>query len=312
MSRAYVAPISFGLGDLVVSLPAIQALIARGRDHGVETWLVARSVAQARLADRIVGLTGWVGEESFDRDDHDGHFVDLRDHPLQRDWWWGSAEFEDAFGTLSINDILSRICADFGIPADFTRPTPLATLPRPELSSCVILVTESDGASKQWSVDRWRALADGLRARELDMRLLTRDEAPPEMRALGIAEARASSPPEALDVLAAARAVIGIDTGLTHLAVQQGTPTVTICRAPAVYVRPWPHAAAVVGDPCDDACIAGEKEYAYNDRVDLRGFRPQPRICPVRGRCLDSVQPEDVLAALERALRRDNRAAARR
>jgi len=312
VSRAYVAPISFGLGDLVVSLPAIQALIARGRDHGVETWLVARSVAQARLADRIVGLTGWVGEESFDRDDHDGHFVDLRDHPLQRDWWWGSAEFEDAFGTLSINDILSRICADFGIPADFTRPTPLATLPRPELSSCVILVTESDGASKQWSVDRWRALADGLRARELDMRLLTRDEAAPEMSALGIAEARAPSPPGALDVLAAARAVIGIDTGLTHLAVQQGTPTVTICRAPAVYVRPWPHAAAVVGDPCDDACIAGEKEYAYNDRVDLRGFRPQPRICPVGGRCLDSVQPEDVLAALERALRRDSRAAARR
>lgn len=312
MSRAYVAPISFGLGDLVVSLPAIQALIARGRDHGVETWLVAHSVAQARLADRIVGLTGWVGEESFDRDDHDGHFVDLRDHPLQRDWWWGSAEFEDAFGRLSINDILSRICADFGIPADFTRPTPLAALPRPELSSCVILVTESDGASKQWSVDRWRALADGLRARDLDMRLLTRDEAAPEMRALGIAEARAPSPRGALDVLGAARAVIGIDTGMTHLAVQQGTPTVTICRPPAVYVRPWPHAGAVVGDPCDDACIAAEKEYAYNDRVDLRGFRRQPRICPVGGRCLDSVQPEDVLAALESALRRDSRAAARR
>ena len=302
MSRAYVAPISFGLGDLVVSLPAIQALIARGRDHGVETWLVARSVAQARLADRIVGLTGWVGEESFDRDDHDGHFVDLRDHPLQRDWWWGSAEFEDAFGTLSINDILSRICADFGIPADFTRPTPLATLPRPELSSCVILVTESDGASKQWSVDRWRALADGLRARELDMRLLTRDEAAPEMSALGIAEARAPSPPGALDVLAAARAVIGIDTGLTHLAVQQGTPTVTVFRAPAVFFRPWSQARAVVGDRCDDVCIATETEYAYNDQVDLRRLQWQPRKCPVGGRCLDSVQPGDVLGALENVL----------
>src|SRR5260370_32713147 len=150
-------------------------MIARGRDDGVETWLVARSVAQAQLADRIAGLSGSVDEESFDRDDHDGRFVDLRDHPLQRDWWWGSAEFEDAFGTLSINDILSRICADFGIPADFTRPIPLAPLPRPDLSSCVILVTESDGASKQWSVDRWRSLADGLSARSLDMRLVTRN-----------------------------------------------------------------------------------------------------------------------------------------
>jgi glycosyl transferase family 9 (putative heptosyltransferase) len=312
VSRVYVAPISFGLGDLVVSLPAIQALISRGRHDGVETWLVARSVAQARLADRIAGLTGWVDEESFDRDDHDGRFVDLRDHPLQRDWWWGSAEFENEFGTLRINDILGRICADFGIPADFTRPIPLAAFPRPELSSSVILVTESDGASKQWSLDRWRSLADGLRALGLDMRLVTRDEPAPEMRALGIAEARAPSPGDALDVLGAARAVIGIDTGLTHLAVQQGTPTVTICRAPAVFFRPWPHAGVVVGDLCDDACIAAEKEYAYNARVDLRGFRWQPRMCPVGGRCLDSVRPEDVLAALENALRSGSRAASRR
>ena len=150
MSRVYVAPVSFGLGDLVVSLPAIQALIARGRRDGVETWLIARSHGQAMLADRIAGLSGWVDEESFDRNDHDGTLVDLRDHYLQRDWWWGSAEFEQAFGALTINDILGRICADFGIPADFTRPIPLAALPRPELSSSVLLVTETDGASKQW------------------------------------------------------------------------------------------------------------------------------------------------------------------
>ncbi len=39
----YVAAISFGLGDLVVSLPAVQALIVQGRQDGDETWLVARS-----------------------------------------------------------------------------------------------------------------------------------------------------------------------------------------------------------------------------------------------------------------------------
>ena len=51
MSRVYVAPISFGLGDLVVSLPAVQALIAQGRRDGNETWLVARSDSQAALAE---------------------------------------------------------------------------------------------------------------------------------------------------------------------------------------------------------------------------------------------------------------------
>jgi hypothetical protein len=62
MGRVYVAPISFGLGDLVVSLPAIQALIAQGRHDDTETWLVTRSDTQARLAGRIAGLTGWVDE----------------------------------------------------------------------------------------------------------------------------------------------------------------------------------------------------------------------------------------------------------
>jgi ADP-heptose:LPS heptosyltransferase len=308
----YVAPVSFGLGDLVVSLPAIQALIARRRSEGVETWLVARSEAQASLADRIAGLRGWVDEESFDRDGHDGRFVDLRDHPLQRDWWWGSAEFEDAFGALTINDILGRICEDFGIPADFTRPTPLAAVPRPELSASVLLVTETDGASKQWSAERWGSVVDGLRTRGLDVRLVARDEPPAQMRALGIPTAYAPSPGDALDVVGAARAVIGIDTGLTHLAVQQGTPTVTICRAPAVFVRPWPHARAVVGERCDDACMAVDKEYAHNARVDLRGFRWQPRACPVGGRCLDAVQPEQVLAAVDDVLRCDSRASAPR
>jgi Glycosyltransferase family 9 (heptosyltransferase) len=302
VGRIYVAPVSFGLGDLVVSLPAIQALIAQGLHSGDETWLVARSAPQGRLADRIAGLTGFVDEQSFDRDDHDGRFVDLRDHPLQRDWWWGSAEFEHAFGALSINDILGRICADFGIDADFTQPTPLTASPRPELGGSALLVTESDGPSKQWSVDRWRSLTDGLRAMGLDVRLVTRDEAAPETRGLGITELCAPSPGAALDVLGAARAVVGIDTGLTHLAVQQGTPTVTIFRAPAVFFRPWSHARAVVGDRCDDACVAAETAYAYNDQVDLRGWQWQPWTCPVGGRCLDSVQPEDVLRALESVL----------
>ena len=62
-----------------------------------------------------------------------------------------------------------------------------------------------------------------------------------------------------------------------------------------------------MGDRCDDACIAGERKYAYNARVDLRGFRWEPRMCPVAGRCLDSVQPDDALAALEIVLRSDSR-----
>ena len=282
--RTYIAPVSFGLGDLVVSLPAVQALI----DRGEETWLVARSDSQARLADRIGGLAGSLDEQAFDREGHDGRFVDLRDHPLQRNWWWGSDAFEEAFASSSINDILSCICADFGIPADFTRPIPLTAASRPEFATSVLLICESEGTSKHWSTEHWASLADEMRDQGLDPFVVTRDVAP----SLG----------EAVDILSSGRAVIGVDTGLTHLAAQQGTPTVTICRKPPVYFRRWPHTRAVVGDRCDDACIAAENVYAYNETVDLRGFAWQPRRCPVLGRCLDAVLPPDVLGALNELL----------
>jgi hypothetical protein len=298
-SRTYIAPISFGLGDLVVSLPTIQALIADGQRRNDETWLVARSAAQSALAPRIEGLAGSVSEEAFDVATHAGRFVDLRDHPLQRDHWWGSPEFEAAVGPLAINEILDRIGADFGIAADFSRPVRLAANPRPDVGDAVLFVTETDGAEKQWPADRWAALAEKIKAAGSDVRLVTRSGARDDMRELGLAEVHAPTPGDAVDVLGACRAVVGVDTGLTHVAVQQGTPTVTICRARSVYVRRWPHCRAVVGDPCDAACEALEREYAYNARVSLRGFEWQPRTCPVGGRCLDPIQPDDVMGALQ-------------
>src|SRR4030095_15363269 len=104
------------------------------------------------------------------------------------------------------------------------------------------------------------------------------------MRAPGSEAVRAPTPGDAVDVLSACRAVIGVDTGLTHIAVQQGTPTVTICRANTIFLRPWPHTRAVRGGECDESCTMLEKDYAYNERVSLRGFQWQPRTCPVGGR----------------------------
>jgi len=302
MGRVYVAPVSFGLGDLLVSLPAVQALVDRARRDGDEVWLVARSDTQARLAERIGGLTGCVVEEAFDRDNADGRVIDLRDHPLQRDYWWGSPEFEAAFGALSINDILARICADFAIDADFTRPVPLRARSRPELHSTVLLVAATDGPSKCWPADRWAGLASRVRDLGLETRVVTRDDAPGDLAIGDIDAAPAPTPGDAVDVLNAARAVVGVDTGLTHIAAQQGTPTVMICRDNTVFFRAWPHTRAVKGNRCDDACIAVERGYAYNARVDLRGFRWQPRPCPVGGRCLDAVQIDDVMAALLQVL----------
>ena len=297
MPRTYIAPISFGLGDLVVSLPAIQAVISENSPGA--TWLVARSDSQAALADRIAGLGGCVHEEALDTARAGGRVVDLRDHPLQRDYWWGSPEFDDAVGPLSISEILARICADFGIPADFSRPEPLvAQRKRSDVADAVLLVAESDGSTKHWPPDRWAEVARDVRARGYDIRLVTRDAPVGDMSAIGVAPVCAPTPGDVVDVLSACRAVVGVDTGLTHIAAQQGTPTVALHRDRPVYFRPWPHCRAVVGDRCDESCRAIEQAYAYNSQVHTPGTGRQPRTCPVDARCLEKIRPADVSRAL--------------
>jgi hypothetical protein len=301
VNRVHVAPVSFGLGDLVVSLPAIQAVIAQARRADDEPWLVARSPVQSRLSGRIEGLAGVIDEQAFDRAGSDTRLVDLRDHPLQRDHWWGSAEFEAEFGAMSINDILDRICRDLGVAADFTRPEPLIARERRELRRSVLLVADSDGPAKRWPLDRWASVAATVRDRGARAAALTRAETG-DMAEAGIDQVVAPTLGEAVDVLSSCLAVVGVDTGLTHIAVQQGTPTVVLCRAHPVFFRPWPHCRAVVGDPCDEACITAEKQHAHNDSVTLPGSRWIPWRCQVGGRCMESIRPRDVLAALDDVL----------
>jgi hypothetical protein len=114
----------------------------------------------------------------------------------------------------------------------------------------------------------------------------------------GLATIVAATPGDAVDVLSACRAVVGVDTGLTHIAAQQGTPTVTLSRIPAVYFRDWDHTRLVAGTACDPVCRKAEKGYAYNQRVHLGKDHPEPRGCPAEVGCLDLVEPSSVVRAL--------------
>jgi hypothetical protein len=295
MRRLLVAPVSFGLGDLVVSLPAVQAVVTEAHRIGAEAWLVARSAPQRLLAPRIAGLDGCIDESAMEVDAGDQLF-DLRDHPLQRDFWWGSAAFEQRFGTLGINEILGIICRDLGIDADFTTPRALDAFRRPDLGTTVLFVHETDSPDKAWPNARWEAVAAEVRATGRDVRRITR--AHPEDRCPDIPSLLAPTPGDAVDVLSSCAAVIGVDTGLTHAAAQQGTPTVTICRGSSVYFRPWQHCRVVRGDRCTDECVAAETRYAYNDRVSLRDFRPGPHACPSGASCMAPCTPQRVLDVL--------------
>lgn len=282
----------------MVSLPIVQALIADSVRKGDETWLVARSASQALLSERIPGLAGCVDEETVPQLSSADRVVDLRDHPLQRDYWWGSPEFEAAVGPLDINQILERIAGDFGIDADLSAPVPLLSSPVPGLDRTVLLVTETDGPAKAWPATKWASLAAQL-SRRFDVRRVTRAGALGDLDPDAVPSLALPNPGAVVDALSSCRGVIGIDTGLTHIAVQQGTPTVTICRHGSVYFRPWPHARALGGAPCDAACLAEERASAYNDRVSLRGFRWQARTCPSGQWCLAELQPEQAVRLLD-------------
>jgi hypothetical protein len=299
VARVYVAPISFGLGDLVVSLPIVQALITENSEDGHETWLVARSNSQSALAERISGLAGCVDEETLPRVScATDRVIDLRDHPLQRDHWWGTPEFEAAFGPLDINQILDRIARDLGIEADFSVPTPLRSSRVSGLDRTVLLVTDTDGPAKAWPTSKWESLAAQLR-RRFDVRQVTRALVSGDPEALVAPALALANPGAVVDALSSCCAVIGIDTGLTHIAVQQRTPTVTICRHGSPYFRPWPHARALRGAPCDVACLNDERAVAYNDRVSLRGFQWRPRTCPSGQRCLAELEPDEAVRLLD-------------
>jgi hypothetical protein len=294
--RRFIAPVSFGLGDLVVSLPVVQAAVSDGRCSGTETWLVTRSESQAGLAERVNGLSGTVveGDSAIDPE----ALIDLRDHPLQRDHWWGTPEFEAAHGPLSINEIIARIGADLGVVGDYSAPVPLEVRSRPDVDGLVLFVADTDGAAKRWPPERWVELAEALRRRGLGVAVVTRGEGGNILVGRGLTGVVAATPGDAVDVLSACRAVVGVDTGLTHIAAQQGTPTVTLSRTPAVYFRDWDHTRIVAGSACHPACRRAEKAYAYNRRVDLTGTPPAPRVCPAEAGCLKAIEPGSVLQAL--------------
>ncbi|HVA09646.1 MAG TPA: glycosyltransferase family 9 protein [Acidimicrobiales bacterium] len=297
VGRRFIAPVSFGLGDLVVSLPVVQAMVTAGRCSGTETWLVTRSQSQVALAERIGGLAGTVPEGDTAIWPLEA-LVDLRDHPLQRDYWWGTPEFSAAHGALSINEIIAGIGADLGVVGDFSTPVPLETRYRPDAEGLVLFVADTDGTAKRWAPERWVELAMLLSRRGLGVAVVTRDEGGNPLVDRGIARLVAATPGDAVDVLSACRAVVGVDTGLTHIAAQQGTPTVTLCRLPPVYFRDWDHTRLVAGSRCDPVCQQAETEYAYNQRVQVGAQHPAPRVCPAEVGCLGPIEPSSVLNTL--------------
>lgn len=95
-----------------------------------------------------------------------------------------------------------------------------------------VLLTNASRPTKLWPAERWRAVEAALAERGLTSLLFwgtPQEEGAVRERAAGMRRARIAprlSLAEIAPVLAAARIVVGLDTGLTHLAAAVGAPTV--------------------------------------------------------------------------------------
>lgn len=305
----YLAPIAGGLGDLIVSLPVLQALIATGSP----TYLICRTPMQEGLEHRIPGLAGSIRETYFDADSLSAGdvFFNLRNHPLQTDFIWGSEEFEQLYPGYKITDVLKGICKDFKIPADYDRLMPLPFNKRNEAAGTVVLVPGSAGIVKCWPSYHWIDLAGRLSQSGHKIAVVGQPDRSAIVRdCLDAGLMHISTPrvEDALDVLSSAACVIAGDTGLMHMAVQQNIPTVAIFRYNVMFMRDYPYTRTLAAPVCHQPCLDLEYSDVPNKVISFDAFCENEKKlywetweCTKESwhdRCMSMILPEQVAQAV--------------
>jgi hypothetical protein len=295
--RTFVAPIGTGFGDVLISLPVIQCLI----DRNESVFLVSRCFRQVGIAERVVGLCGEVAEDRLELQQGD-RYVNLRDHWLQTDHIWGSPEFERLFGKTDLEQIIKTIAADFDIQIDYSELRQLQFATRAELSGAVAFVPGTDGFYKHWPHEHWLCLYELLKAEQTRVILVGRpDESPAVQRLLaaGIEWIETRSPGDAIDVISSCAAVVAVDTGLMHTAVQQGIPTFAFIHPRNYHMRSARNCCNFIANDCPAKCgrdfeVKEGFAAASGLGVDLK-FDHRECTLSAAENCMGSVAPQAVL-----------------
>jgi hypothetical protein len=222
MRRLIIRP--GAIGDLIVSLPAIEHL----RAAYTEVWVADGNVSLVRFADRVRGITSTglnlleLGQAPTDLIDRLASFDQIVS-------WYGTArsEFRDAVASLpfQFHDTLPNRSTVHAVDFYLRQVgAPLGAVPRIAADrwdgGFVAIHPFSGSLTKNWPLERYRALAARLE------RFPVRWLAGPD-EALDGAE-RFEDLYKVACWLAGARLFIGNDSGITHLAAAVGTPVVAL------------------------------------------------------------------------------------
>jgi len=302
LKRTFVAAIGSGFGDVLISLPVVQSLI----DTEEHVILVTRSFRQLGIAERVVGLQGEVSESKLNLTTGD-RYVNLREHPLQTDYVWGSAEFEAQFGKTNLERIIANIASDFGIKTDFSRLTPLSFERINDLSEAFAFVPGTDGFYKHWPHENWLRLHKKLRRQGRRIIVVGKpDESPAVQRLLsaGLEHFQTETAGSAIDVISSCAAVISVDTGLMHTAIQQGIPTYAFMHPQNFHTRSNANCFNFLAQQCPEKCLRDFTPKAgYADSSGLEvGLKFDQRECslPIEENCMGVIRTDDVIELLEK------------
>ncbi len=295
-----VKPISFGLGDIVFSLPIIQALI----EKKYNTWAVYKNEIQKDLLFSLPGLSGSISELGLACLPSNTQLIDLRDHYLQKNYWWGGSSFKADYPDFYINDISKVIASDFGLPFDFENLRPLSFQQINGLNNTIIFIPGSDGPYKCWLDNYWLELAENLNKINYNVVVIGQIDSSQAVRNLiagGLKHEPTPSIQDAINIISSCLAVVSIDTGLGHLAVQQGINTVLLLRPDSVFYRPYKHSAKLNGYACSEICINN-----YDDRIEtslnqnLDTYVGLECKANYRQECMSKITPEMVISEMKK------------
>lgn len=205
---------------------SLRALRRELRGAGYELAIDAQGLLKSRVLNRLSGARLRVG---FDSKEPGGFLLHRR---LARDG-------DSALISSEYRELAQRLTGRAGPPPSLRLPSPQRELPR----GVAVLCPFTTRPQKHWFDEYWPQLADrlerglGLRSvilggpgeRAHAQRLLER--CPASTRSL----AGETSLLEAAQLIAAARLVVGVDTGLTHMGVALGVPTVPLFGSTVPY-----------------------------------------------------------------------------
>ena len=260
MRRLVIRP--GAIGDVIVSLPAMACL----ETESFEVWTPARMVPLVRLGGRVRAIAA-TGLDLLGVTEPPGGLIEaLREFDSIVSWYGANRpEFRETVAALGLPFTFLEALPPAGGGIHVTdfylqqvrgmAPCTSDGIPRIECAvergDYLVIHPFSGSARKNWPLEKFRALADGLQ-RVMPVEWCAGEDDPPLAGAV-----RIDNLYELACRLAKARLYIGNDSGITHLAAAVGTPVLALFGPtdPEVWAPRGPHVR--VG-----RWAAGERELA--------------------------------------------------